>query len=115
MRYAREAGIHEGPRTFLRLPETVHLLFYGKITDWHGESVSQAKIELSAMWLRAQTEGYCSAYRPADSLRQVASEDSAVYMVFRTSEVEGCRGSCGDPAGAKPVPATDRQEDDRIW
>ena len=57
MRYAREAGIHEGPRTFLRLPETVHLLFYGKITDWHGESVLQAKIELSAMWLRAQTEG----------------------------------------------------------
>jgi hypothetical protein len=39
------------------LPETVQLLFYGKITDWHGESVLQAKIELSAMWLRAQTEG----------------------------------------------------------
>ena len=57
MRYAREAGIHKGPRTFLRLPETVQLLFYGKITDWHGESVLQAKIELSATCLRAQTEG----------------------------------------------------------
>jgi hypothetical protein len=114
MRYAREAGIHEGPRTFLRLPETVHLLFYGKITDWHGESVSQAKIELSAMWLRAQTEGTVLLI----GLQTVFGrwpEDSAVSMVFSTSEVEGCRGSCGDPAGAKPVPATDRQEDDRIW
>ncbi len=29
----REAGIHNGPGTFLRLPRTVHFLFYGKNTD----------------------------------------------------------------------------------
>jgi hypothetical protein len=34
--------------------------------------VLQAKIELSATWLKAQTEAYCSAYRPADTLPQVA-------------------------------------------
>jgi hypothetical protein len=36
-RCAREAGIHKGPRTFLRLPKTVQSLFYGKITDWKSE------------------------------------------------------------------------------
>ena len=31
-------GIHDGPRTFLRLPKTVLSLFYGKITGRDRES-----------------------------------------------------------------------------
>src|SRR5271170_4248757 len=87
-RCAREVGIHKGPRTLLRLPKTVQPLFYGKITDWHGESVLQAKIELSAMWLRAQTEGTVLLI----GLQTIFGrwpEDSAVSIVFRTSEVVG--------------------------